>query len=253
MKTTATRLPKGKETGHAKNVGNFDQLIGFCTGYGAAYNPSKPSIKLPALTASLTTAQTALASQKAAKTAFDNATNAREITFKPLKKLSTRIVNALMATDAARQTVDDAQSINFKIHGKRARAKPNTKPISEGEAIAPDHTISVSQLGFDNLIDHFAKLIQTVSAEPLYKPNETDLQVAGLNTMLADMKAKNKAVTTAIANISNARIARNKVLYAESIGLVDISFATKVYVKSVFGSGSPQFKQVSKISFTNMI
>lgn len=36
------------ETGHAKNVANFDDLVSFVTGYGTAYNPSKASIKLTA-------------------------------------------------------------------------------------------------------------------------------------------------------------------------------------------------------------
>ena len=38
------------ETGHAKNVATFEDLISFCTGYGATYNPSKAALKLPALT-----------------------------------------------------------------------------------------------------------------------------------------------------------------------------------------------------------
>lgn len=33
------------ETGHAKNVANFQDLIEFVTGYGATYNPSKQSLK----------------------------------------------------------------------------------------------------------------------------------------------------------------------------------------------------------------
>ena len=37
------------ETGHAKNVANFDDLISFVTGYGTAYNLSKATIKLTAL------------------------------------------------------------------------------------------------------------------------------------------------------------------------------------------------------------
>jgi hypothetical protein len=32
------------ETGHAKNVANFDDLVSFVTGYRAVYNPSKASI-----------------------------------------------------------------------------------------------------------------------------------------------------------------------------------------------------------------
>lgn len=238
------------ETGHAKNVANFDELIGFCTGYGAAYNPSKASIKLAALSTLLTTAQTALASQKTAKTAFDNATNAREISFKPLKKLATKVVNSLAATDATRQTVDDAQSSNFKIQGRRSKAKPAAKPVVDGAKAVEDNSISVSQQSFDNQVDNFAKLVQTLTAEVLYKPNEVELQLATLNTSLTDLKTKNHAVITATAGASNARIARDKVLYADTTGLYDVAQATKAYVKSLFGATSPQYKQVSKIKFT---
>jgi hypothetical protein len=56
-------------------------------------------------------------------------------------------------------------------------------------------------------------------------------------------------VVTATIQLSNARISRNDVLYKENIGLVDIAFDTKVYIKSVFGASSPQFKQVSKLNF----
>ena len=34
-------MPSTSETGHAKNVANFEDLISFCNGYGATYNPSK--------------------------------------------------------------------------------------------------------------------------------------------------------------------------------------------------------------------
>ncbi len=37
------------ETGHAKNVANFEDFISFITGYGAAYNPTKVPIKLLSL------------------------------------------------------------------------------------------------------------------------------------------------------------------------------------------------------------
>jgi len=110
------------ETGHAKNVATFEDLISFCAGYGAPYNPSKALLKLPALTTQLTGANAALQAVKVAKTAYDNATNARELAFKPLKPLATKIVNALAATEASAQTVDDVKTTNNKIQGKTAKA-----------------------------------------------------------------------------------------------------------------------------------
>ena len=103
------------ETGHAKNVANFEDLISFCTGYGTAYNPTKNSIKIAAMNTLLTSARNSLQTVKITKTAYDNATNAREIAFINLKKLSTRVVNALEATDAVKQTVDDAKQLTVKF------------------------------------------------------------------------------------------------------------------------------------------
>lgn len=237
------------ETGHAKNVANFEDLISFCTGYGVTYNPSKVAIKLPGLTALSASANAALQAVKVAKTAYDNATNAREVAFKPLKPLATRIVNALAATDSTVQTLDDVKTTNNKIQGRRAKAIKEPETGEPGVAVAAPKTVSTSQQSFDKLIDHFAQLIQTLTAEPKYIPNENELKVATLNTMLSDLKAKNTAVINATTALSNARIARDKILYSDDTGLIDTAKDVKQYVKSLFGASSPQYKQVSGLEF----
>lgn len=238
------------ETGHAKNVATFEDIISFCTGYGATYNPSKAALKLPALATLLAAAQAVLQTVKTSKTAHDNTTNLREIVFKVLKSLATKIINALAATDAAQQTVDDAKTINNKIQGKRAKSieVPDAAALAAGAE--PVKTSSTSQQSFDKLIDHFAQLIALLTAEPKYLPNENELKVATLNTLLTDMKAKNTGVINAATAISNARIARDKTLYDPTTGMVDIALDVKQYVKSVFGATSPQYKQVSGLKFT---
>jgi hypothetical protein len=238
------------ETGHAKNVATFEDLISFCTGYGATYNPSKAALKLPALNTQLTAASAALQAVKVAKTGFDNVTNARELAFKPLKSLATKIVNGLAATEATAQTVDDVKSTNNKIQGKRAKAveKPDAKALAAGAE--PVKTASTSQQSYDKLIDHFAQLIATLTAEPKYLPNENELKVATLNTLLTDLRAKNTAVISATTALSNARIARDKALYGETTGILDVAQDVKQYVKSLFGASSPQYKQVSGLKFT---
>jgi len=166
------------ETGHAKNVANFEDLISFCTSYGTAYNPSKAAIQLPALNTLYSNAQNALAGLTNNKTVFDNATNARQAAFEPLKKLATKIVNALDATEATDTLVKDVKTMNNKIQGKRADGAKLTKADAGKTADEPTEepkTISVSQQSFDSLIENFAKLIELVSSEPSYTPNETEL------------------------------------------------------------------------------
>lgn len=240
------------ETGHAKNVANFEDLISFCTGYGATYNPVKAGIKLPALNTLRTTAQAALVNVTNANTAFINVTNTRIIAFDSLKTLATRIVNALAATDASDELMDDAKTINRKIQGSRkGKTTTQPQPLAEAETPPAEKQISVSQQSYDNLIENFEKLIHLVASEPTYAPNETELQVATLTALALDLRTKNTAVINATTDLSNARIARNKTLYQETTGLVPIAAEVKKYIKSVFGATSAQYKQVSGIKFTN--
>ena len=236
------------ETGHAKNVANFEDLMSFCNGYGGSYNPSKAIVQIGNLTTLHGNAQNSITGVTSAKTAFANATNTRQTGFDPLKKLCTRIVNALDATDASDKMVKDAKTINNKIQGKRAEAKPKVSPAPGSEA-AEDKTISVSQQSYDALVDNFGKLIDLVGTEPTYTPNETELQISTLQTNLGNLKATNTAVINAYTNYSNARITRDSILYGQTSGLVDVALEVKKYVKSVFGATSPQYKQVSKLEF----
>jgi hypothetical protein len=239
------------ETGHTKNATNFQDLISFCTSYGAAYNPSKEALKLPALKTQLVNATAALTALKTAKANYDNATNAREILFKGVKPLSTKIAGALTASGATKQTQDDARTVQNKIQGRRAKAVE--KPIVvEGQDPAPAKNNSTSQQSFDYMIDHFEKLIAVLATEPSYAPNEGELKVTGLNLLLADLKAKNVAVVDTNTAVSNARITRNKVLYEETNGVVDTSLGVKAYVKSLYGASSAQYKQVIGLKFVKL-
>jgi len=239
------------ETGHAKNVANFEDMISFCTGYGATYNPSKVAIQLPSLNALRTNAENAVADVNSANTAFINATNARQIAFNPVKPLATRLVNALEATDATDELIKDAKTLNRKVQGARKGkgTTPETPPTPPDTA-AEDKQISVSQQSYDSIIENFEKLGQLVATEPTYTPNEVDLQTATLITFHGNLKTTNTAVINATTAISNARITRNQILYAPKTGLYDVAQEVKKYVKSVFGATSPQYKQVSKIKFT---
>jgi hypothetical protein len=245
------------ETGHAKNVANLEDLIVFCTNYGALYNPVKDSMKLGELNSLLVSANSSLQTVRASKSVYDNSTNVREVAFKPLKKLATKIVNAMAVSHALKQNVDDVKSINLKIQGRRATAikktvaTAKTSIVEEGaiETIEIVKTASVSQQSFNNIIDHFEHLVHTLTIESNYAPNEDELKISTLNTLLGELRSKNSDVINATANLSNARIARDKALYGEGTGLCDIALDVKNYIKSVFGATSPQYKQVSGLSF----
>lgn len=184
--------------------------------------------------------------------------NARDIAFAPLSKLVTRIFASLDATDASKQVVKDAKTVCRKLQGKRAEKiilppppiTPAASAILPTPLPVPPGNISASQMSFDSRIENFGKLITLLTSEPLYVPNETDVKLVTLNTLLATLKATNTAVINTTTPASNARISRNKTLYLPVTGLYDIQLEVKKYVKSVFGARSPEFKQISGIKFT---
>jgi hypothetical protein len=238
-------MPSTSETGHSKNVANLTDLIAFVTGYGATYNPSKTALKLASLNTLATTAQTALADVVSKNTAYNNAVNARVQAFDGLKALSTRLVNALETTDATTEKISDAKGFNRKLQGKRASTP---QAPTDPNAPAPN-TISASQQSYDQLIQHFAGLISVLQSETTYTPNENDLKIATLTAKQTDLTTKNTGVATAYTLVSNSRINRDKLLYKDSTGLVDIATEVKKYIKSIYGATSPEYAQVKGIEF----
>ena len=243
-------MAKISETGHAKNVANFGTLITVVKGFKTAYNPSKQSITLPALTTLKTAADAAMAGVNAKQGACSTAVAARELAFEPLSKLSTRILNSLKATDAPKPVINSATALVRKLQGQRATPKKTAEELAASEAEGTVvKQVSSSQMSFDNRIENFDRLIQLLITIPEYAPNETDLKTASLTTYWQSLQASNATAGEAETNLENARIARNEVLYLPSTGLVDVASAVKLYVKSVFGATSAQYKQVSALTF----
>jgi len=257
------------ETGHAKNVANFKLLIEHLGTHGAQYSPSNPAIALTALQQKYDQAAAAMKSHRTVKVTYDDATNAREIHFKDIRSLATRIVNALEASGASAQKVKDAKTIVRKIRGERAPGKSTMQPtkpqpISPTDPVIPSgaegqngvegqngtkeqNTISASQLSFDQRAENFAKLIEVIQSEPLYNPTEPDLKVTTLQTYNDQLLQSTGTVAGKIAAYSASINHRDQELYATDTGLPDLTRDIKAYVKSVYGSASQQYKAINAI------
>jgi vacuolar-type H+-ATPase subunit D/Vma8 len=234
------------ETGHAKNVANFQSLISFCSGFGAVYNPSKESLKIPQLQSLLQSAQDKINSTITQKTSYDNATNSRRNAFADLKPLSTKITNAFAVSGVEQLGINNLKSMNKKLQGTTSRKASVTAEDSQPDT---GKTISTSQQSYDKMVEHFSSIIEILIQNPAYNPNENDLKVTSLQDKLSDMQTKNSELIDAYTQYSNAMLDRNQTLYNPLSGLVQTSKEIKQYVKSIFGASSPQFKQINGIEF----
>lgn len=241
------------ETGHPKNVANFENLVSFVVGFGVTYNPSKVTLKVPALQTQLASCKANIASVTSTSVAFNNTVNARMIAFDGLKKLSTRLLNALDATNASVQLVKDFKTVNAKVQGSKLTKADSGKTAKLIDPNAPvfetTKTISSSQQSYSSLIEHVATIITILSTEPTYVPNENELKVVTLNTLLTSLKNTNTAVINAYTTVSNARLSRDQSLYNTTNGLCETAKEIKMYVKSLYGATSPQYKLISGLEF----
>ena len=231
------------EVGHAKNVAHFQNLIEFISAYGATYNPSKNNLKLPQIISQKTEGENKLAEVIAKNTDYNAKVNLRVEAFSDVRALATRLVSALQTTDASKETIEDAKSFNKKIQGKGSSP---SKPILDPNA-PPPQTSSTSQQSYDQLIQHLSGLKSILEAEPSYSPNEIDLQIPTIEAKIADLTAKNTAVAQTFTAVSNARIARNKILYTDDNSIFETAKEIKLYIKALFGATSPEFAQVKGI------
>jgi hypothetical protein len=185
--------------------------------------------------------------------AYSLAISLRENAFAPLSKLTTRINNSVKSSDTLDSTDDAVKTLVRKIQGTRASAKLSDEEIqklaAEGKEVNQN---SANQMDYDSRLENFFKLIKLLEQIPQYNPNEEELKVSTLMKKYDDLKQKNDAVLAATIPLSNARIARDTVLYAALTGLVDIAGDTKLYIKSLFGADSPQYKQVAKLTFKSL-
>lgn len=252
------------ESGDQKIVARFEDLLSKCLAHGSKYNPPKTELGTAALSTRHEVTKDIVDKTQLAKRAAKKAINDRKDLFKPFKKFITRVINSLDATDASELTVKDARALVKKINGIRAGADPETIDTEATTQTAGTITgdtnpadantkkrkkISVSQQSFDFTVEHFSKLIKLLESNEYYLPNEADIAVPALKTLHTKMNEINTDVITKNTHLQNMMIKRDKLLFEPKTGLVDVALDVKKYVKSIFEANSPEYKQVSKLSF----
>jgi hypothetical protein len=239
------------ETGHAVNLINFQELIKHIVSFGPKYNPVPDRLKYETLNTVHLTATATFEHLNNVNAPYLTAISNREAAFLPIKGLLSRInktAEILFVNPVALKAIKE---IIRKLRGERAVAKKKPEEVKEGEKATVYR--SVSQLSFEQRIEHFDELIRLLQELPEYAPNETELTPAYLNTLLIAMKTTNTDVVDTSIPVVNARNARNKILYEPVNGIVSLANDVKKYVLAAFGINSEEYRAVQKLKFTKTV
>lgn len=231
---------------HVKTADAFARLIDFCSGYGGTYNPGRPTLQLTNMVNKLKEARRALDQLIVSRAQYDAAVNARKQEFDKLPKLMASVMRFLESTGASAETLADARQYVKQVSGRSSRKKENGEATTDTVIPAVRSTL---QLAYASKVDSFARLVQTVEAEPLYTPMESHLTTEVLRRRLAVLRDLNQKVSLAKVVWSNALIGRDQVLYAQSTSMIETGRAVQRYVRAIFGLNSPQYAQVKSLKF----
>lgn len=234
------------ESGDMKLLGNFSRLIELVS-IDPNYNPANSKITVTALKTQNAAGLTAVSNVGGQEAPYKAAVNARQEAFEVLPGTITRVGNMLKASGASEKIRDDIKTASRKITGGSKKAKVKNDPATPASEASKNH--SVSQMSYENITGNTADLVAIVGTVAGYAPNEANLSIAGLNALVADLKAKNTAVNTTFAPMSAARGLRDQLLYLNEDSVVNNALLVKAYVRAALGPSSQLFKQIKGLEF----
>ncbi len=239
---------KSKAKSHDQNVENLLDLYTRIASFTPKYNPSEERLSITGLEQLRTNGDDVLLKVDMAKVACNNAVTFRTSSFATLSGLLTRSISSLKICGVPDQTIEQAADLIRELRTRKATEPVTTEPNGTDK---PKRQNTMHKSSMDARIDQLGKYITFLKTIPSYKPNEKELTIEGLEGKLNELKQANSAFLTTNAALTSARLDRNAILYGEKTGLVDTALDAKLYVKSIFGAVSPEYKSVSTIPFVN--
>jgi len=235
------------ESGDKKLLGNFRKLIDEVSA-DPNYNPANPKLTKTALETQYTIGEAAADDVSAKHAPNKLAVTDRQGGFDDLRTLVIRSRNFLKSSGASKAVVEDAETHVRKLTGGRKSPKVKDDPATPADESKASK--SASQMSYDNQLGNLGAYLEILKNIPSYNPNEADLKLTSLTALAANLKARNNAVSTTSAALSQSRGLRDRLLYLDGDSIVNTAQLVKAYVKAAFGTDSQLFKQVKGLRFT---
>lgn len=234
------------ESGDMKLLGNFRKLIDHVS-VDPAYNPTNPNITKTALETLYTSGQAAATDANTKSPPYKIAVNNRQTKFEDVPRRTGSAFRMAKASGADKSILDDLDSSRRKLSSPRKAKAPKDDANTSGSEATASH--STSQMSYDNQVGNVETFVALLSNIPSYNPNEDELKVVALQAFAAELKAANNAVSASFVPLSQARGARDQVLYTAPDSVVNTALLVKAYVSAAFGTQSQLNKQIKGLKF----
>lgn len=235
-------MASNNETGHNKNVANFNAVYQILEEMGTLYNPTNSKLKLDNLADLRQTLQALITDLNSKQPLYKNAVASRETAIAPLSKLMTKALNYSKSLE-----ISSTDKENIITQAKKIRG--DQKPKSINPETKETEGISTSQMSYDNRIANLAAFTRQLASFPHYSPNEHEISLENLQNIYTELTTLSNAVNVAGNALITARKNRNQVLYKDQTNIIQIVRDIKAYVKSLGDTAKPYYNAMVKLKF----
>lgn len=237
------------ESGHVKNLVFFEELTIHCQSLGKKYIPAYEDLSADKLDQKFRNACAIIDEVNEWQEKFTKSVENRRSLFRKISFLANQVSIFFEPIAMPRQEKFDILSAAKKLKGKKAKEIINTSIFSEpANYLTVDH-LSAMEEKFTLLANQFEVLISLLKNQPKFRPAVADLRIAYLEARYREVEYFNAEVINAFASYCTAKGKRDFFLYKPITGLITIASQVKDHIKSSFGMGSHEYKQIEGLSF----
>ena len=237
-------MNKNNLSSFTAKINNFSGLIDVVKKFGAAYNPSNPNLTLANLEKFQTEGRLSIKRVSDAETVYLNATTRRLNLFKDQNQTLSRILAMLQSQGVDKNIYQDLYQVVKQIKGY---SKKQSVPAKTGELKPDKHTGAYITL--EKRAEDFLQVIEFLEMIPDYKPNNSELEIAGLKAYQVEMEQINEEVAEFENTLTNERHKRDLLFYNEENGIILLGRQVKANIRGTFGRTSSEHLQVIPFKF----
>ena len=231
------------ETSFGAKLRNSQDLITYVSGF-TNYNPPREQETVPAMSEFINSLVATNASESSLRENYKQAVDSRMAAFSQstgsVEKLLSPIKGAIESQYGKKST--EAATINATI--KKMRATKLTKSPADPTKATQEKTISQSERSYGSMTQFFNDIVNTLTQFPDYHPSSDPLKIASLQETATQLTTLNNNVAQKTQQLNSTRASRLG-LYTE---LNDRAQRIKSYVKSQYGTLSPEYKLIKGLS-----
>ena len=244
-------MTTNSDSGHAKNLSNFGEVVAYLSILGPKYCPPADRLALGALTLSLTKGRDALSSWYSAENHLRTKSAERSKLFDDVNPLLSRIGGFVDISPADIRTKDAVKGFIAKLRGNN-KSKPKAAQVAVAEGDPAPRTNSTTQRSYVMVAENFSKLVTVIEDMAGYTVTDEALKVGALRTLSGKLSAANTDVTQAELALSDARAYRDMVLYDDADSLLNVMRDVKNFVKAAFGPNSSEYRNIRGFEFKSL-